>query len=162
MRDYATIKDLENLIKDSQLENIQKSEIGHTGYLDIFEDDLKPGWGLDEAGRTFITFGPVSVSDKYKKQNDRYFRIFQRYTDNDSILVTTGNDGTGDGPCSGAVDMETFQKISEMILNGKTLTQSDMYITPETWEVGNRHQCPTCNFEAGIIFVKEAYCSECR
>lgn len=158
--EHATMKNLEDLIKDSNFKSDNDSSIGITGYLDSFEGELKSCHGVDESGRKFLTVGPFAVSGRDEKANNRFFRIFQRYSDSDSILVTTGNDSTGDGPVGGAVTKEEFEGVRALVLNGRELVQGKKYFTPQTWN-NDEHHCPTCKAVADMIIMSEGFCNEC-
>lgn len=167
MEYFATVKDLRELITDpdSKLDVIGDAAINLSSYMYMFDGDVRQGYGVDSVGRTFITVGPVSIVDKYYIENNRFFRLFQRYRNPDSVLVTTGNERTCDGPCGSSVTISEFKQIRELILHGTSFIQSEAYFTPARWQVDNHipsHACPKCKQHGDIIDIHAKYCNKCR
>jgi len=98
---------------------------GATGYMDCFEDEEPDAYGYDEYGRAF-----VQVNCLVEGKN-ALIRVFERYTDPDSVLVCSGM-GLGPRVFGSALDDEEFSNFFNLAVNKIGFKQSAKYSVPLT------------------------------
>ena len=98
------------------------TDCGSTGYMDEFGDDESNGYGYDEHGRAFVQV--KIVVDGFHGM----IRVFERYTDKNTVLVSSGK-GVGSQIFGSALDGEEFALFYNFVMKGDAFRQTEKYMT---------------------------------
>lgn len=124
------IQKIKDGLGDRDWVEIPAADVGNTGYLDLFKPNEPNGWGYDEHGRAFIQLAVRIVRDD-EDPEEEILRVFERYQEENKLLVCTGT-GYAYEIFSSALSDAEFMHFKNLVLSGTTFKQNDDYYEPLT------------------------------